>query len=132
MLTNLAHVQVEHDPAAAERAARRSIAILETTHGPEHPHIRTPLFTLGRVLARRGRFDEAIEALERSVELRGHADADVEHRATAALELAKVLWESDRDRPRALALARRARAELSAGGNPQLLADLDAWIAERS
>jgi tetratricopeptide (TPR) repeat protein/tRNA A-37 threonylcarbamoyl transferase component Bud32 len=131
MLTNLAHVQAEHDVAAAEEAARRSIAILEATHGPEHAHISNPLFTLGRVLARRGRFDEAIEALERSVELRGHADADVEHRAAAAFELAKALWDSDRDRPRALALARRARAELSPGGNPQLRADLDAWLTPR-
>src|SRR5688572_27076268 len=55
LLTNLAHVQVEHDLDAAEKAARRSIAILEATHGPDHAHIATPSFTLGRVLARRGR-----------------------------------------------------------------------------
>jgi tetratricopeptide (TPR) repeat protein len=128
MLTNLAHVQVEHDLEAAEAAARRSIAILQATRGPQHAHLGVPLFTLGRVLARRGRFDEAIDVLERSVRLRDHADADVDQLAAAEFELAKVLWDADGDRPRALALARAARARLSPDAT--LTTALDGWIAE--
>jgi tetratricopeptide (TPR) repeat protein len=128
MLTNLAHVQVEHDLDAAEAAARRSIAILEATLGPQHAHLGPPLSTLGGVLARRGRFDEAIEVLERGVRLRDHADTDVDQLAASEFELAQVLWDADSDRPRALALARAARARLSPDAT--LTSALDGWIAD--
>jgi tetratricopeptide (TPR) repeat protein len=87
------------------------------------------LNTIGEVHLDRGAPAAAIAPLERALGLflRMPNPSDTGH---VLFDLARALWESNRDRGRALALARQARADLAAAGaeGEGELAALEAWL----
>ena len=59
--------------------------------------------------------------------------ADVDRAAEAKFALARALWAAPRERTRATALARAARAGGGEGASgKRRIAEIDVWLAERS
>jgi serine/threonine protein kinase/tetratricopeptide (TPR) repeat protein len=112
---------------AAEKAIQRAIAIW--TSSGTGPWFRGYGFLdLGRLYLAAGRPRDAREALERSSELLAK-DQDQQLAAEAEFALAQALWAVPRDRPRALPLARHARAKFeSQGGSTKKREAMDAWL----
>jgi tetratricopeptide (TPR) repeat protein/predicted Ser/Thr protein kinase len=118
--------------AQAEQHFRRALAILEAVYGPDHPQLLHVLNPLGDLLRLRGRVDEAVSTLERSVRLGTEQSAPREMVADARLSLAHIAWETRRDRTTALALAEQAAVVYREvrGQRVQALAELEDWIQE--
>lgn len=55
--------------AEAEEQIRKSLALTESTYGPDHPRLGLPLSDLGRILSDRGHSDEAISTHRRALAL---------------------------------------------------------------
>jgi tetratricopeptide (TPR) repeat protein len=115
----------------AERYFQRALELDEASLGPEHPDLGMDLSMLASAYVELGRAHEAVPLLERALVLmRGEPLG----RAETEFDLARALWVVGRERPRALRLARDARAFLA--GNPEAhadkLAEVDAWLKARS
>ena len=76
----------------------------------------------------RGEASEAIAPLERALALRTAAKVSANLRAETAYALARALWLSERDRPRAEQLAEDARALLPDDKDAELR-DIDTTLA---
>jgi tetratricopeptide (TPR) repeat protein/tRNA A-37 threonylcarbamoyl transferase component Bud32 len=83
----------------------------------------------GEALLETGRTEEALVWLERATTLADVAEA--EDRADIDFNLARARWELDRDRPGALALARRGVVDLrkTKDANPEQIAGIERWLA---
>jgi tetratricopeptide (TPR) repeat protein/predicted Ser/Thr protein kinase len=110
------------DEALAELVLARAI-VLERL-GPRNEAIAEISTSLGRAQLLRGRPAEAIPYLEEALVARGDFPRDV---AVTQFALARALWESRRDRPRARALAEQAKKTAA----PRLAAEIDAWRSSR-
>lgn len=86
--------------------ARRAFADTERLFGADHEWTVTARACLGGRLVDVGRYAEAIPLLERTLDAR--ADKSPSTRALTSFELARALWETRRDRPRARQLAQQA------------------------
>jgi eukaryotic-like serine/threonine-protein kinase len=122
-----------HDAGDANRreAAEifaRAVTLRESNLGPQHPHLANSLRGLGQALSRLGRTDEAVGALERSLDIRRAPETSLTSRAESQFALAQALRA--RDPERALALAQAARAAYAESGeHASPLAEIDAWLA---
>ncbi len=136
-LANLGEVGlVEQDHAAAVADYERALRILEAALGPDHPTVTETVSGLGRAYLGLGRLVEARATLERVIDLcTGDrcAASDAGQIAAAHFALAQVLWDGG-DRPRALALARRALALIERATSPdaQTRAAYAAWLDARA
>ena len=104
------------------------------TVGEKHPHAAYTLTGLGAVLLRLGRFDEAIRYLESALRTRIAKDVGTNTTSRTRWKLAQALWESRKDRRRAVQLAKKARDSLvdSTGRDEkQRFAELSQWLEER-
>ncbi len=115
--------------AEAEQLQRRSIASLDRGVGPEHSTLAFPLVELGRLLLRRGQAAEALEPLERALELRTREDVDPGELAIVRLQLARALWDSGGDKRRAHDLAREAHAHYERDPPPDACFESRDWLA---
>jgi len=108
----------------------KALAIHEKVNGKEHPRVLACLNGVAEARLALGEPDEAIELLERALALPTPAGAAaIEHAHTRFL-IAQALW--DRDRDRALTLAREAERQFGSapkGAAPSpTQAKLDAWL----
>lgn len=115
--------QKKYDEAG--RRLERALAIQEKALGSRSPHLTHSLMGLGDLLLTRHQPDKAATPLERALAL-----ARVKDRADVQLSLARALWESKRDRPRAVALAREAQEFYRRVGHTPKLAESSRWLAE--
>jgi hypothetical protein len=71
----------------------------------------------------------AVALLERAHAIHEKLEVSERERADSGFALARALWASHGDRPRALALAEQARVAYVAGGprTKDALVDVDAW-----
>ncbi|HEX6204111.1 MAG TPA: serine/threonine-protein kinase, partial [Thermoanaerobaculia bacterium] len=134
-LLNLALLDLADETRQQEAVAglERGLAIYRGTLGEEHPFLAYPLAGLGRAELQGGRPERAVPLLEDAL-ARWEASGVVTRQELGAdrFALARALWESGGDRGRSLELARSARQTLAELPEPPpLLADLDAWLAER-
>ena len=135
VLSNLARVRVLQG-ALPEAAAHyhRAVALLERAHGRDFAGLAKPLTGQGLLALAQARPADAVAPLERALGI-GGAQGPAEL-AELRLALARALWDSDRDRPRARALVELARAELHAAPtNParaHLTEDLATWLADHA
>ncbi|MEZ4382650.1 MAG: tetratricopeptide repeat protein [Nannocystaceae bacterium] len=136
----------------AERHYRQALAIRERALRPDHPLVIKNLTTLGKLLVARGDPAAAREPLERGLrfadargegqagepsdaaadgEVEGDADGEV---ASLRFLLARVLWELEDERPRALELAAAALSGLRSAG-PEYAPErrlAERWLSARS
>jgi hypothetical protein len=94
---------------------RRALEVREQSLGAEHPRVAQTLGLLGEALLEGGQLREARETLERAVALSTRVEVAPPERARACFALARVLWPSHEERPRALSLAREAQAAYARG-----------------
>ncbi len=111
MLAMLQRDAGEYDAAIA--STREALRIFEKLRGPDHPDLGYALENLGRIELKRGRPADAIPHLERALTNRQNGPF-LHLVAETRFSLAEALWDSGRDRPRAIALAREAHAGWSA------------------
>ncbi|WP_426751567.1 tetratricopeptide repeat protein [Myxococcus sp. Y35] len=130
-LYNLGHVELRLRrvrPALVH--LRRALAVREQVLGAEHPRVAQTLGLLGEALLEGGQPHEARELLERAVALSARVEQAPPERARALFALARLLWRSHGERPRALALAREARDAYARGAPAYAprVRDVQAWL----
>ena len=108
----------------------RAIAIGEAAFGSDHPLVGDAVLGLAEVRLARNENHEAAWLLERVLAIRETVAADARELAEVRFALARALWRSKRDRPRALQLAHAACAGLAdAPWAAKELAKVEQWIA---
>ena len=109
-LYNLGHVELRLGRVRpALTYLRRALELREQALGAEHPRVALTLGMLGEALVEDGQLREARETLERAVTLSTRVELPPPELGRARFALARVLWRSRGERPRALALAREAQ-----------------------
>jgi tetratricopeptide (TPR) repeat protein len=132
--TNLASVlysRGRYEDAGREYGA--ALDSLVVSLGADHPGLAYPLTGIGQSLIERGAAEDAIEPLERALALRtGDPTIDPFDLGDTKLALARALWDSNRDRTRALELGRGARQAYIDAGPERAEARKYAedWLAE--
>jgi tetratricopeptide (TPR) repeat protein len=116
--------------ALALPLCRRSLEVTEKALGTEHPRLVSPLLTLARTYVGLAQPAEAIPIAERALHLAEKLGAR-NIIATARADLAIALWNAERDRSRALDLARQARAAFADLGDDKEAAVVAAWLVRR-
>ncbi|MBV1862524.1 MAG: serine/threonine-protein kinase [Nannocystaceae bacterium] len=119
--------------ALAEAAAEfhRALVILEDALGPEHPTTVYPMVGLAEVALEQGEFEVAREHAERVVSVRESAGTAAPGLADARFLLARALWPSASQRPRAHGLALKARDGYidDLQGHDDGLPAIERWLA---
>ncbi|HEY0132818.1 MAG TPA: tetratricopeptide repeat protein, partial [Nannocystis sp.] len=105
----------------------RALALLERSHDANFAGLAKPLTGQGLLALAAGRPADALPPLERALAL---GIADPAKLAEARLALARALWDAKVDRPRARALAERARSELAIAGSGPMQARIGALLSE--
>ncbi|HZI09000.1 MAG TPA: tetratricopeptide repeat protein, partial [Myxococcus sp.] len=110
---------------------RQALALREQALGPEHPRVAMTLGVLGEALLEDARPSEARELLERAVTLTTKVELPPLDQARARFALARVLWRTPEERPRARALA--LEAQQAYARSPPFHAprarEVQAWLA---
>ncbi len=117
------------EPQEARERFVLALDVWESVLGKEHPQLVLVLIALGAVQHQLGDVEASIPLLERAVGLAETGPANPLDLADARFELAQALQTADRDRDRAIALAREAQAtfEQSASDGDRL-ADIRGWL----
>jgi tetratricopeptide (TPR) repeat protein len=121
--------------AEAVEVAGRALAIFDREADPGGPYVTYPLLALGISHLGAGSVEQALPILERANRIRSSKESHPAKRAEVRFPLARALWQSNQDWPRALALANEAHAEYRQ--SPQTpataheLAAIERWLAER-
>ncbi|OJT26133.1 hypothetical protein BO221_09940 [Archangium sp. Cb G35] len=133
-LYNLGHVELRlRRVRPALLHLRQALELREKSLGAEHPRVAQTLAMLGEALVEGGQLLEAREPLERAVELSTRVELAPPELARARFALARVLWPSREERPRALSLAREAH-EAYAQGVPAYqprAREVQSWLSAR-
>ncbi|MBA3457575.1 MAG: serine/threonine protein kinase [Deltaproteobacteria bacterium] len=111
-----------------------SLALFTKALGADHPNIAHALIGLARCDLALGNLGLALDEAQRSFAIRERAEQDPAALAEASFVLAQTLWETKRDRPRALSLARSAAdryAGAGAGAAKERAAIAD-WLRTRT
>ncbi len=108
----------------------RALAIDTKIYGGDGVELAFDLTGIGRAHLALARPAAAIPPLERALALRTATPGDPTERGETEFMLARALWDANRDRDRARALAGRARVVFAAAGDGRKreLAAIDAWL----
>jgi tetratricopeptide (TPR) repeat protein len=119
--------------ADARAHYQRAVDEAAQTMSPRGPEVAEALVGLGRSQLAAGAPAEALAPLERALAIHAGAPGEPMEHARTRFVLAQALWESSRDRPRALALAREALAAYDASGlRAAERSQVAAWLARRA
>ncbi len=103
---------------------------------PTGCYVTYPLVALGASHVGLGQYREALPSLERAARIRERQGEQPASHRRGALRAGRALWGAGQDRPRALALVERARAEFRATpptpATQRELADIELWLASRA
>ena len=127
IMAQLAIQAGELDRALAEAGQAR--AILGRALPDDHPEIAATRAVTGQILERLGRHAEAIDELTAALGIWQAREVTGALPSMSRFRLARAMWAAGRDRPGALALARRARQELD--GDPDSAGPIDEWLRGR-
>ena len=119
------------------REARESFGqariIWERELGAESVYLGFALTGIGVSYLAEGPPESALPHLERALEIRDSQEKDAARRAETRFALARALWNSKRDRPRAYALALEAKKEYGgATAAKDRLMEVEEWLRDRS
>jgi tetratricopeptide (TPR) repeat protein len=124
--SNLGEVLNSLGRHAEARASFQSALAIWQRAGADSLFIAYALAGLGKASLGEHRPEAAIDPLERALAVREEKHAAPELVGETRFALARALWSRDADRPRAVALARAARAERVAGAAD--VTEIDAWL----
>jgi tetratricopeptide (TPR) repeat protein len=127
-LANLGSV-LRHEGKYAEAREKylRALALHEKVVGPNHPDLVWDLVGLGSILMAQRKPAEALPLLERALKL-----APEHMLAESQFTLAQALWDSLRDRSRALALATQAHEDWLRRGRTSDAKVVSQWLEGRT
>ncbi|MDQ3370071.1 MAG: tetratricopeptide repeat protein, partial [Myxococcota bacterium] len=128
LLATMWSVPGRYDDAAALYEA--AIPIWEKAHGPAARPLVKPLLDLGWVRNRQRRFADAIAPLERAATILATKEPKDPLLGVIRFELAQALWETRRDRGRAVEQATLARSSFDPATQRDDVAEIDAWLAK--
>ncbi|HYH99034.1 serine/threonine-protein kinase [Hyalangium sp.] len=134
VVQNLAKVDLEEGRLEVALVGfQRALEMRRKALGPEHPKVVTSLTLVGAVTHRLHGARAALEPLERAAALANKVQLPPLERGKALFALARALWETGEARPRALALAQDARAELAKTTQhaAKELREVEEWLAKR-
>jgi eukaryotic-like serine/threonine-protein kinase len=119
-------------PDDARRHHERALVMWEKTRGHDHPDVAYALTSLGLLDLEADAPRTAVERLERALKLRGGRGLDPQLLAHTQFALAKALYGTGGDHPRARELATKARDTLQKGKSPdpQRAAEVQAWLEQ--
>ena len=129
-LAGLLETRGKYEEAEAEY--RRALALYEKAFDPDHPDIAMTRTGLALVLLKRGHADQGRLLAEQAWSRRQREDIATEEQAETAFVLARALWPRWEQRPRAWALAQRARDAYAKAGEPHrdALVEVEAWLSK--
>jgi len=113
---------------------REAEKIYRKALGDEHEQVAGALLGVGEAQLRLGQPARAIAPLEEAVAILAKTEGNRVWWALAGFTLANALWDSNRDRKRALSLARESRGILAAAEDQDShnkAADVEAWLKAR-
>jgi tetratricopeptide (TPR) repeat protein len=96
--------------------------------GQDNALLAYPLTGIGMSYVEEGDPNSALVPLARASKIRQSQDSDASRRGETDFAYARALWDSNRDRGKARALADRARAEYAKTPAKEKLAEVDAWL----
>jgi tetratricopeptide (TPR) repeat protein len=135
LLSRLAEISEEQGRWAEALAYYRRVKEnYEAALGPDHPDLADPLTGMARAELELGGADRVIAPLEDALKRRLSVAASIDPILVAdtRFALARALWKSGRDRPRARALAGEALAGLATGGTERTAAmktAIETWLS---
>lgn len=133
-LCNLANVHLKLGALAQAKFLYQSaLAIHETALSTEHPVVAHDLWGISMVYLWQHDAKGGLPYAERALRLREAAGEPPHLIADSRFVLARLLWNLNQDRPRAIELARAARLALRNAKPPQRasLSEIEAWLAKR-
>jgi tetratricopeptide (TPR) repeat protein len=89
---------------------RQALEVEEKLLGPDHPDVAEELTIIGDLERRLGQHRQARERLERALRIAESQKLEPGSVARSRFALAQELWDTGADRPRAVRLARQAKA----------------------
>jgi tetratricopeptide (TPR) repeat protein len=125
------HLLAVGQSAEALDAARRALAGWQAQVGEIHV-LAYPLIVIGSALLDLDRPQEAVAPLERALRLREGHIQDARLIAKTRFALARALWSSGTNRPRARALAKQAREGYRGEENEKERGAVEAWLAAQT
>jgi eukaryotic-like serine/threonine-protein kinase len=117
----------------ALRHQRRAAEVFAAHFSEGHPYRGYAEAALAGSLVGLGRAEEAVEYGERALAIVAEL-GDPHYAAECRFVLAQALWASNRDRRRALALARAAHDALEGSDDPNIVrrrGEIEAWLSGR-
>ncbi|MGZ3425276.1 MAG: tetratricopeptide repeat protein, partial [Polyangia bacterium] len=108
---------------------QRSLSITDKRLGKEHPSAVYGLLGLGACLIGTGHADEAVAQLERADAITKKTPLDPDVVNSLHFDLARALWDSGKDRARAVTLARQAQAALAKSEDHETADAAAKWVA---
>jgi eukaryotic-like serine/threonine-protein kinase len=115
----------------ARQAFEKARVIWERELGLEDRNLAYALTGIGVAYLADDDPASALAPLERAYKIRQAREVDPSRRAETAFALARSLWESNRDRARAHALAEEARQQYAKSDAKAKLAEVDGWLHQR-
>jgi tetratricopeptide (TPR) repeat protein len=120
------------DLRQAQEHFARALPMAEKTHGSEHPDVAHALAGLGLTFLAKREPTQAVALLERALLIYEKEDPDdstAGNLPSARFSLARALWETGKDRRRAVELATQAQDGYGIGFRIQR-AEVEAWLAK--
>jgi serine/threonine protein kinase/tetratricopeptide (TPR) repeat protein len=118
-------------PYEARKSFEAARNIWERELGPESRSLASALTGIGISQIAEGDASSAVVSLERALRIREITERDQTKKAETDFNLARALWESNKDRARARALAARAKQEyVQAALKPKVI-EVDQWLRAR-
>jgi tetratricopeptide (TPR) repeat protein len=129
-LSNLGDTLVaEKKFAEAMPFYQRALVIAGKHFEAESPDTVYPLFGLGTCQLGLGHAKEAAELLDRANTLGQKTTMDPQVMLDLRFHLGRALWDSGRDRPRAVTLIQSVLTALAKDGDPDTIKELKTWLA---
>jgi tetratricopeptide (TPR) repeat protein len=134
--SSLSNMAVDHhamgNSVHATELGRRALEITEEAFGAEHPRVVLALVNLTAYQHAAGEATQARATAERALALATRHDFVAGTDPEGWFEFAKVVYDLDVDRPRAVAEAQRAADALreAGAGQADALAEVERWLAE--
>jgi tetratricopeptide (TPR) repeat protein len=126
-------LEEKRDLRGARAELEQAVALVETAMGPDTPALSHALTAVGRIALAEHSAPDAIPPLERVLKVLGDVKFGQVELAIAQGLLAEALWDANRDRVRAIKLARTAKTTLDrAPSTPEFTAArarVTKWLA---
>ena len=116
----------------ARQSFERARVIWERELGLEDRNLAYALTGIGVTYLAENEPGSALAPLERAFKIREAQEVDWSRRAETRFALARSLWETNRDRPRARALAEQAREGYAKSTVKAKAAEVDNWLRARA